>query len=265
MKKYFPGARVGRLTLLEELRLPGIRLRWTARCACGSVTSVYSSALSQTQSCGCLQRETASAAMIDMAGRTIGFLTVLRENGRDESGRTLWLCRCRCGREVTLDGSCLRRHESRKKARGCSQQCTRRKYAIDANLSQGGAYQSWNFMMRRCFKPTSSSFPRYGGRGITVYERWRDFVNFFADMGERPPGHTLGRINNDGNYEPDNCRWETLLEQSRNKSTNRHASFTCPGGCGHTTTMTISEWERALSVGRQLQPSRYDNGKRNGK
>ena len=72
-------------------------------------------------------------------------------------------------------------------------------------------------MRKRCQNKATNGYPRYGGRGIIVCERWQRFENFLADMGERPPDRTLDRINNDGNYEPGNCRWATLEEQNLNR------------------------------------------------
>lgn len=77
-------------------------------------------------------------------------------------------------------------------------------------------YQVWGGMIQRCTNPKRENYPRYGGAGITVSERWLKFANFIADMGERPKGTQLDRINNSGNYEPGNCRWATLVEQRLN-------------------------------------------------
>lgn len=79
-------------------------------------------------------------------------------------------------------------------------------------------YVSWRHMKQRCTNPRRKEYPHYGGRGISVCERWQTFANFIADMGLRPgPKYTLDRVNNEGNYEPDNCRWATRTEQSRNR------------------------------------------------
>lgn len=84
-------------------------------------------------------------------------------------------------------------------------------------MSRTPTWRSWSCMLTRCRNPCASDYQRYGGRGITVCDRWRSFENFFTDMGERPEGKTLDRINNNGNYEPGNCRWATPSEQSQNK------------------------------------------------
>ncbi len=78
-------------------------------------------------------------------------------------------------------------------------------------------HKSWDHMIQRCTNPNHVKYPRYGGRGITVCDRWRKFSNFLDDMGERPERMTIDRINNDGNYEPSNCRWATMSQQIKNQ------------------------------------------------
>ena len=99
-------------------------------------------------------------------------------------------------------------------------------------LSDRSTYYSWRGMVQRCTNPARRDYPRYGGRGITVCERWLDFRDFLADMGERPEGRTLDRIDNEGNYEPSNCRWATPEEQMAN--TRRATATHCPHGHEYT-------------------------------
>lgn len=80
-----------------------------------------------------------------------------------------------------------------------------------------GTYGSWSAMLQRCTNPRNKEYPNYGGRGVRVCDLWRQFENFLADMGPRPPGLTLDRINTDGHYEPGNCRWATASEQASNR------------------------------------------------
>ena len=100
---------------------------------------------------------------------------------------------------------------------GCLRDEVEKVSAIKHGGCKSRTYQSWRAMRERCSNPNNSHYNSYGGRGIIVCERWNDFALFLADMGERPVNKTLDRINNNGNYEPSNCRWATDAEQRANK------------------------------------------------
>jgi len=102
-------------------------------------------------------------------------------------------------------------------------------------------YQVWKSMRERCLCKTSRAYNRYGGRGITICERWESFENFYADMGDRPEGKTIDRIDNDGPYSPENCRWATDIEQANNKRNNRLLTYKGK-------TQTVPQWARELGI-----------------
>lgn len=111
------------------------------------------------------------------------------------------------------------------------------------NGNRNPTYIVWRTMKDRCLNPNSENFARYGGRGIKVCESWMVFANFLADMGERPPGMTLDRFpNNDGDYEPSNCRWTTRKANSRNRCDNRLVTFKGE-------TKTLAEWAESTGLG----------------
>lgn len=118
---------------------------------------------------------------------------------------------------------------------------------------QSTTHQSWNNMKRRCSDPKNNRWKYYGERGITVCERWQTFANFLQDMGEKPEGLTLDRINNDGNYEPGNCQWSTTEQQSLNRSDNRRLLF-----CGFN--LTFSQWETKLGINANTIRARLKRG-----
>lgn len=124
---------------------------------------------------------------------------------------SLWLCRCDCGTEKLVISSTVK--SGRSKSCGC--------YKLERARTHGKSrtpiYELWSAMIKRCYTPSNGQYPNYGGRGISVCRRWHTFENFYADMGERPKGMSLDRIDNDGDYKPSNCRWTTQKQQIRNK------------------------------------------------
>jgi Holliday junction resolvasome RuvABC endonuclease subunit len=165
-------------------------------------------------------RSVAMKPFIDITGERFGRWIVLAIHPeRYRRTQTLWLCHCDCGTERVVLGNSLRH------GRSLSCGCLRRELHIKRLLihghSRGGyqtrVFQAWQHMLRRCLNSQHKDYRYYGGRGVTVCERWRTFENFLVDMGYPPPGLTLDRIDPSGNYEPSNCRWATRAEQTTNR------------------------------------------------
>lgn len=173
--------------------------------------------------------------MTKLAGQKFGRLTAICYAGLDENGRSAWWAECDCGEFIivlrsnlrpnghTSSCGCLRRETKKIRGRALSRQYSvenGHKRRIHGHSSEtSGTYVTWESMIQRCENPHHKGFKNYGGRGISICQRWRSgFLNFLADMGERPKGHSIDRMNPDGNYEPGNCRWATPIEQRRNRS-----------------------------------------------
>ena len=155
---------------------------------------------------------------IDLTGKRFGRLLVIERDGSNKHGQVKWLCRCDCGAEKHILGMCLSRGETQ----SCG--CLHREITAKINATHGMAnkpiYRIWRSMMDRCHLLTSQSYARYGGRGINVCERWKNFENFYADMGDKPHNKSLERLDVNGNYSPDNVVWADMKTQANNRRTN---------------------------------------------
>lgn len=185
---------------------------------------------------------------LNLTGRRFCRFTVIKPVRVIARNNTLrWLCRCDCGNErILLAGDLNSGH-----AKSCG--CYAREMAAKLQFRHGHwsnkkaspEWTAWNQMRQRCSNPKNSSFKRYGARGIVVCERWQKFENFLADMGPKPVGpkrfFSVERKNNNGNYEPSNCKWATQTEQSNNRRSNRIVSW-------NGVTKTVTQWASELGI-----------------
>jgi hypothetical protein len=198
----------------------------------------------------------------DIRSRVFGRLTVFAYEGMriGSNGRRYhyWLCRCSCSSDklVSVKGELLRSGNT--KSCGCQQKAHQKEFG-KRNLKHGRSetkeFRAWAKMLARCYNTNDWHYPNWGGRGIRVCKRWKDSFTFFLeDMGEAPsPQHTLERIDNDGSYYPDNCRWAPHAEQARNTRRNCRLSF-------QGRTMILSDWARELGLPPYILSDRLRRG-----
>lgn len=239
------GQQVGRWTIGEELAPRNYERYYLCRCECGTARAVSHHHLKRgkTSSCGCLSKEVASTGrrVVITPGARFGRLTVLGEAAVRIHKEIAYRCLCECGTTRTLPSSRLRYGDTT--SCGCYHRDRLREAATTHGLSRTAEHAIWTGMLNRCRNPRVKSYADYGGRGIAVCERWRsDFAAFYADMGPRPsPSHSIDRIDNNGPYSPENCRWSTPAQQAINTRRNRRVSL-------NGKTQTLSQWASDMGV-----------------
>lgn len=160
----------------------------------------------------------------DLAGIRYGRWVVVSSSGKNNNGRDVWKCRCDCGTEKqSVIGLNLRSGLST--SCGCLQRersaAAKRRHGHCDGGRESLSHASWRAMLSRCINCKDASYKFYGARGITVCDRWHVFENFLEDMGERPVGMEIDRVDNSQGYAPGNCRWVTHKQNGRNTRTNR--------------------------------------------
>lgn len=198
----------GNWTKLEEIRDEKGKLRFRCQCKCGGIYLLYPANVKKgsTQCKPCSFKSKTG----EMIGRLFDQWTVLKEANSDGSNK-YYLCRCTCGTEEVVNGSCLRRGMMKR-----CKQC-RFKFYRTHGMKGTSTWVIWMGIKARCLNPKNRAFKNYGGRGITVCDKWLKFEGFFEDMGVRPEGLQIDRIDNDKGYYKENCAWVTPTQSIRNR------------------------------------------------
>lgn len=250
------GQKFGKLTAIQySHHEDGVGAMWDFKCDCGNIVTFSLSKVTSgyINSCGCLRKENARKAIFkDLTGQKFNHLTVIRYIGR-KNGRTMWHCLCDCGNEVDVDSSSLKSGNTT--ACGC-----RQSEGWGSNKTHGMSgkriYRIWMGIKNRCYYEKNKYYSNYGGRGIRVCDEWLEsFENFYKWAIENgyAKNLTIDRIDNDGNYEPSNCRWVTRIEQMNNTRRNRMIEY-------NGERKSVTEFAREFEISPELVHGRLNRG-----
>ncbi len=212
--KMITGQTFGKYVAVSFAEKRGYTPYWNCLCSCGNLrqVSVYDLTGGRILSCGCSHQDIKT----DLTSKRFGRL-IVKSFSKRINGKLYWNCLCDCGNEKVVFQSCLLTGGTS----SCG--CLKGRRGTTHGGSYSYTYKAWRNMRKRCLQPNFKYYYNYGGRGITITEKWlgKDgYTTFLSDMGERPDGLTLERMNNDGNYEPSNCKWATMKEQQNNRRNN---------------------------------------------
>jgi hypothetical protein len=214
----------GKIIVLKEsnyLSKSG-NIYWECECECGTIfrTRGYSLTSGHTSSCGCIGR-----GRLNIVGKRYGKLLVTEYIGKDDTSHTLWKCKCDCGNECIIVGSELGRRTN-----SCG--CLKTKHGCNKKGNRLGIYGSWGNMMQRCYKPDGDSSKYYFGKGIRVYKKWHNFINFreWAMSNGYEDGLTIDRVDSDKGYFPSNCQWVSIEENMQRARTKRWRNYRIENG-----------------------------------
>ena len=240
--KDLTGQKFGRLTVMYDTGQKHLHCRvWHCKCECGKEVDVPTNSLTTggTRSCGCLFHK-------ELAGRRFGRLVVLHKTDKRYESNVVWHCKCDCGNEVDVPSTRLLQGTTR--SCGCLLSDTVKaihtvwKSPEEKRLING----VFHSMKQRCYNPKDENYHRYGARGIYICDEWvndpKQFVKWALENGYKLDSDlSIDRIDNDGPYSPENCRWATVKEQSNNRSTNRMINI-------DGTSRTLSEWAALANI-----------------
>ena len=198
-------------------------------------------------------------ARIDLVDRTFGRLRVIKQQGIGHDGQAMWLCECQCGNTIVTSGGHLRNGHTK----SCG--CLAKEVHLTSHKTHGQRhtrlYRIWANMKGRCLNPNIKEYKWYGGKGVTVYREWLEFKPFYdwAMSNGYRDDLTIDRIDNNGDYCPDNCRWITRAAQQSNRSNNRHLTY-------RGETNTVKGWAEKFGVEyfkfyKQLKKCNFDIGR----